>query len=348
MLTAEYPTRAGQLRFVSFESKLLSGNRFGDPTLRHHPVYLPAGYARSPQSCYPVVYALAGYGNSGLGLFAPGTFTEPLHDRLDRLIADGMPEVIVVGLECMTSLGGSQYVNGAGGPYEDYVVEEVLPAVEAELRTTAAEAGRGLLGKSSGGFGVLVLAMRHPELFSAVACHSGDMGFEQTFIPEIPGVIAELDRFPGDEDAKVAAFLDLFRLSPRRTPAQGHALMMLACSAAYSPDPQRRVGFVLPFDPATGELRAEVWERWLAMDPLRLASQPAHAQALRELRLLFVDCGSRDPYGLHLGARRLRHLLNQLGVRHDYEEFDDGHSGVHYRYDVSLPKLAAALVAAGP
>jgi hypothetical protein len=70
-----------------------------------------------------------------------------------------------------------------------------------------------------------------------------------------------------------------------------------------------------------------------------------YADALRSLRLLFLDCGNRDEHALHYGARRLVQRLHALGIAHQHEEFDDGHMDIDYRYDVSLPKLAGALAA---
>ena len=55
------------------------------------------------------------------------------------------------------------------------------------------------------------------------------------------------------------------------------------------------------------------------------------------------DCGIRDEWSLHHGARLFTRRLKELGIAHEYEEFDDGHMNVQYRYDVSLPKLARAL-----
>jgi len=68
-----------------------------------------------------------------------------------------------------------------------------------------------------------------------------------------------------------------------------------------------------------------------------------HADALRSLRLLYVDCGTKDEFHLHHGARRFVRELSKLGIAHHYEEFDDGHMNVPYRYDTSLPMLARAL-----
>jgi len=124
------------------------------------------------------------------------------------------------------------------------------------------------------------------------------------------------------------------------------ALNILGMAAAYSPNPASPpFGIDLPCDLEGGAFRDDVWERWLAHDPLRLVED--HAEALRSLRFLFLDCGIRDEWHLHHGLRLLVGRLVSLGVRHEVEEFDDGHMNVQYRYDVSLPKLARALGAEG-
>ncbi len=343
MISAEYPTGAGRLVFVGFDSEVLAGNRYGDPTFRQHPVYLPPSYDPTDDRRYPVIYGLSGYTGTGMHFFAPGTFTDPLHLRLDRLIAGGMPEVIFVGVDCMTTLGGSQYVNGACGRYEDYLVTEVTAAIESDLKTTAESHGRGLCGKSSGGFGTLALGMRHPNVFNALVCHSGDAGFVHSILRDIPTAVGVLGRYKGNEAERVEAFLRDFMAKEPRTFTQGHTLMWMGCAAAYSPDPSQPHGFSLPFDVHTGEVIPEVWDRWLAWDPVNMVS--SHADALRRAKLLMIDCGTRDQYALHLGARQLNQRLSALDVSHIYEEFDDDHSGLQYRYDVSLPRIARALSA---
>jgi S-formylglutathione hydrolase FrmB len=93
----------------------------------------------------------------------------------------------------------------------------------------------------------------------------------------------------------------------------------------------------------TCERLPEVWERWQANDPVKMVEDRRIQQALRSLRLLFFDCGSRDQYLLHFGARLLARKLTHLGILHEYEEFDDDHTNIAYRYNVSLPKLAHVL-----
>ena len=70
-----------------------------------------------------------------------------------------------------------------------------------------------------------------------------------------------------------------------------------------------------------------------------------HADGLRQLALLFLDCGSEDQFQLHLGMRLFCKRLDEMGIPHEAEEFPDNHSSVSYRYEVSVPKLAAALAA---
>ncbi len=120
------------------------------------------------------------------------------------------------------------------------------------------------------------------------------------------------------------------------------AVSVAAMAMAYSPNPHRPpYYFDLPLDPYTGELDEAVWARWLAWDPVYLVRQ--HADALRSLRLLFIDCGLRDEYHLQYGARILARRLDALGVHYQREEFDDGHSRLNYRYPAALARLARAL-----
>ena len=112
-------------------------------------------------------------------------------------------------------------------------------------------------------------------------------------------------------------------------------------ASCYSPDPAAPLGIALPVDPQTCERVPEVWSRWLEWDPVEFVDR--YAENLLQLRLVHIEAGWRDEYNLHFGARILHRKLTERGIAHDYEEFDDGHRGLQYRYDVTLPKLAAAL-----
>jgi enterochelin esterase-like enzyme len=200
-------------------------------------------------------------------------------------------------------------------------------------------AGRwGVMGKSSGGYGAMLLGMRHAGDLHAVADHSGDSNFELCYIHEFGEA---LDRFreAGGPSKWLAAF---WADENRHRKKYMRPLDMLAMSAHYSPNPSSpHLGLDLPVDLDTGQLRWDVWERWRAWDPVNLVEK--HKDALRSLRLIYIDCGSRDEWNLHWGARALVATMRKHGLTPHYEEFEDGHMSISYRYDVSIPMLVKAL-----
>lgn len=328
----------GRVQVIEFESAVLRGNPAGDPHVRRIPVWTPPSYDADPARRYPVLYVLSGFTGRGRMLLNDNAWSPSLDDRLDALVGAGRcGEMIVVMPDCMTRFGGSQYLNSpATGRYGDHLVAELVPWIDANFRTRAARDARGVTGKSSGGFGAITLGMKHADVFGAVACHSGDMYFEFCYGPDLPKTLSVLQEAGGPR-----AFLEKFEAKAQKGKDDFLALNMLAMAACYSPDPAAELGTALPVDLVTAEFRDDVWARWLAHDPLRLVA--AHADALRSLKLLYLDCGSKDEFHLHHGARRFVRELKALGVAHHYEEYDDGHMNVPYRYDTSLPMLARAL-----
>ena len=155
-------------------------------------------------------------------------------------------------------------------------------------------------------------------------------------IPDIAKTVRTLRKHHG-----VEGFLRYFDRTEAKRADDITTIMMLALGACYSPDPARPCGIALPFDLDTGELDWAVWRRWKAWDPVEMVA--AHADALRALRLLFIDAGTRDEWSLDLAARILTRRLAALDVAFVHQEFDDGHRSINYRYDVSLPMMAAAL-----
>ena len=175
-------------------------------------------------------------------------------------------------------------------------------------------------------------------MFKALADHSGDANFELSYIPDASEA---LDQFR--EAGGLRAWLDKFWADDNRHRKKwDKALNFLAMSAHYSPNPDSpHLGIDLPFDLESGEFRWDVWQRWMEWDPVRLVER--YADNLRKLRLIYVDCGTKDEFTLHWGARALVARMRRCGLSPVYEEFDDGHMSIAYRYDVSLPLLGRAL-----
>jgi hypothetical protein len=99
---------------------------------------------------------------------------------------------------------------------------------------------------------------------------------------------------------------------------------------------------LLPFNSRTGQLIPEVWERWLAWDPVRMV--PSYAEALSGLRAIWIDGGTRDDWYLDLGAEAFRAELAKIGVTDvSFELFDATHAAIDYRYPLSLAFLAQRL-----
>jgi len=325
------------VRNLRHQSKLLAGNPLGDPAERDLYCYVPAGYEQG-SSRYPVIYFLTGFTGTGRSMLNFDPFIESIDLRLDRLIASGaMPPAICVLPDCFTRLGGSQYMNStATGRYEDYLIQEVVPLVDAQLRTLAERAHRGLSGKSSGGYGAMRLAMRHPETFGALASHAGDAYFAYCYLPDFPKFVSGLVRHGGAEK-----FLAHFESLPKKTEEAMAVLNILAMAACYSPEPAEPLGIALPMRIPSGEIRGQIWSRWEASDPVHMAAD--HATALRSMRLIYLDAGLRDEFNLQFGARILCSRLDDLGVRYLHEEFDDTHMRINYRYDRSFVELGRAL-----
>lgn len=324
-----------------FTSRVLADNPLGDPVTRKLPVILPPDYDGSHKR-YPVIYGLTGFTGSGAMMLNLAAWQPNLQEQIDTLMAEGhLPPAIFVLPDCFTRYGGSQYINSTAiGRYEDYVVDEIVPYIDSKYRTIAAPEGRGLFGKSSGGYGSIILGMRHPDVFGALACHSGDMYFEICYKPDFPKFVNALFKAGGLEEWWAG-----FEGKVKKERVDIDALGMLAMAAAYSPNVDARpLPIDFPFDLYSGELRPDVWERWLEHDPVHIVER--YADNLKQLRLLFIDCGTRDEFNLHLGSRILVQRLKALDIPHEYEEFDDGHMRIPYRYDVSLPKIGHALSAA--
>jgi len=329
----------GRVVVERFESAVLQGNPLGDPHLRRVPVYLPPSYDEQIGKRYPVIYVLTGFTGRGRMLLNDNPWSESLDDRLNRLIGSGAcGEVIVVMPDCFTRYGGSQYLNStATGRYQDHLVQELVPYVDARYRTLPGRDHRGVVGKSSGGYGALVLGLQHPEVFGAVASHSGDVVFDYCYRGDIPKFCGEVQRGGG-----LARWLQSFESKVQKKTEDLHVLNILAMAACYSPNPATKpLGVDFPIDLETGAWRQDVWERWLDQDPMRLLER--HPMALRSMKCVYLDAGVRDEWSLHLGARLFSARLKQHRVEHELQEFDDGHKNVSYRYDVSLPKLAGAL-----
>ena len=333
---------AGALDHLVIESELLGDNPLGDPARRPLLVYRSPGVIRRRAAArVPSVYVIQGYSGQVDMWLARTAFEPTIVERLDEMFSAGeCPDAIIVFVDAWTSRGGSQFLNSTStGRYLDYLCDEVVPFVDQRYRTLASRDHRGLAGKSSGGYGAMVVPMLRPDVFGALASHAGDALFECCYLREFPLVARALrDHFEGSFEV----FRDRLAASDHFDWSRfGKPFEIYGYACAYSPDPDRPGEALLPFEIATGRLIDEVWERWLALDPVRMAAH--NADALRSMRRIYLDSGRSDEYFLDLGAQAFSHELDKLRVEHSLELFDGKHGGISYRYPRAIRELVLAL-----
>ncbi|MFN2586831.1 MAG: alpha/beta hydrolase [Actinomycetota bacterium] len=332
---------AGTFEKLTVESELLAGNPLGDPARRPLYVYMPPGVDRSSGDRYPSVYVIQGMTGQLDMWLGRSAFEPTMVERIDAAFAaPGAPRAVVVFVDAWTSHGGSQFVNSvATGRYMDYLCDEVVAFVDATYPTIAGRDHRGITGKSSGGYGAMMVPMLRPDVFGALASHAGDALFEVCYQPEFPQTARILrDRFEGSYDV----FWERLRSADRFDFGLfGHPLDTYAMAASYSPDEASPGKVILPIDVDTGRLYPDVWDRWLQWDPVRVA--PQRLEALGSMRHIYLDAGRSDDYYLDLGATAFSKELKSGGIDHELVLFDGTHGGLQYRYPKAIVDMARAL-----
>ena len=252
----------GSVVRMTVESEALKSNMLGDPSVRAVDLYVPAGHDGRD---LPLLVDLVGFTSSGLSHTNWTGFQENLPERLDRLIGEQrMKPVVVAFPDCFTRLGGNQYINSAStGAWEDFLLREMLPAVERRFGC-GGSGRRGVFGKSSGGYGAITHALRHADIWAAAACHSGDMGFEICYLPDMPDVLRAV---AGTENSIERWWRQMEEA--RKASGGFHKVVnALAMAASYDPDPTQFLGIRLPVTFDTCEIIEERWANWLRQDPV--------------------------------------------------------------------------------
>ena len=221
----------------------------------------------------------------------------------------------------------------------DYLCDEIVPFVDERYPALPGREHRGLTGKSSGGYGAMVVPMLRPDVFGALASHAGDALFECCYLPSFPRARAQAARRLRGLLGRV-----LRARAGGRPPRLGPLRERSSSTATRPPTRPIRSGRArrcCRSTIATGRLIDDVWAQWLEWDPVRMA--PRHADALRSMRRIYLDAGKADEWFLDLGAQAFAAELDKLGVEHTLELFDGKHGGLTYRYPGAIRELVLAL-----
>lgn len=304
VLAAEPAHAAGTVEKITVHGASLEHALAGYSPDREVYVYLPPSYPSSPARRYPVVYSLHGFGGSAESwvqrLGAPET--------IDRAIAEGAHEMIVVVPDGRTPMGGVMFSSSATtGDWETFIAHDLVAYIDTHYRTLASRESRGLTGFSMGGYGALRIAMKLPDVFGSVYAMSSCCLPPQITPLPAPGA---LDGFASMERIKTL----------EQAGALGFGAVPFAMAAAWSPNPTNPPMYLdLPVKDGTPQ--ADVIAAWAANAVLPMVHQ--YVPALRSLNAIAFDVGTQD--GLRADHDKLHRLLDAYGIKHQYETYQGGH-----------------------
>lgn len=312
-----YSLKNFDFRTLEIESRCLKNNPLGDPTIRYNPILIP----KTVTEPLPVVFVLSGFTGNGPKSLNIKSYEPNMPQTLDDCMAAGVaPAAIYVLVDAWTYWGGSQFINSQGtGQYEDYIMTELLPAVEQNFLIQKDAKYRCVCGASSGGYGALHLGSQFPDQFGLIGAIAPDSFFEMSLLPEIYRALPLITKIGGLSAIKKE--MQTGRLLKRR---EAHTLLnVIGMMMCYCPSPEEEWEKSIPIDFKTGKIIEEIWQIWLEHDPVRFL--PARQQAVQKVHRFYLDVGQQDQFFLQYGTRRIKAVLDKLGATVDYTEFDGNH-----------------------
>lgn len=306
------PSHRGTVERIKVHGKSLEGNLEGDSPDRDVSVYLPPSYKTHSEQRYPVLYLLHGYFDRDDNWFGAKHIFVDAPLAIDRSIADGAREMIVVMPDAYTAYKGSMYSNSVTtGDWEDFITQDLVSHIDAHYRTIPGRASRGLAGHSMGGYGTIRIGMKFPEAFSSVYAMS------PCCLTPNPDA-----QWPGMEKAeKVRSGADIG--NDFGTGA------IIAMAAAWSSDP-KNPPLYLDLPVLNGKLQPAIVARWDANSPLAMLDQ--YVINLKNLHAITLDVGTKD--ALLPSIQQLDARMKLFGIEHTYETYEGTHmSGIQTRLE---------------
>lgn len=307
-------TSLSRLLDVRVHSRALEGNLLGDTADQQVAIYLPPSYQTSPSKRFPVVYFLHGYSPANQ-VMQQGRLFQQL---MDKLIAAGAArEMIVVVPNGRNAYYGSFYANSAvGGNWEDFISRDLVSYVDSNYRTLPQAASRGITGHSMGGYGSIVMGMKHPQVFGAVYSLSAcclamlaDLGPSNT-------AWRTALKFKSKDDFRANDFNGVY------------AIALTGMAAAFSPNPHGSPILVdYPFREENQILvpNNPAYTRFQSKLPVNMVT--GYAGNLLQLRGIYIDYGVQDEFShIPAGSIALSRELAEHGIPHAFEVYQGNHN----------------------
>jgi S-formylglutathione hydrolase len=308
---------AGRVVEVKVPAPSLKGNLLGDPVEQSVTIYLPPSYDAAPAKRFPTLYLLHGF----TGTQKAWTGYARLHTLLDELIAQGQSrELIVVMPNGWNAYKGAFYSNSTvNGNWEDYIYRDLVQNIDANYRSIARAESRGIAGHSMGGYGAMTLAMKHPDIFSAVyALSPCCFAIEGDFTSENPAWLKTVRLSAKEQLKPVPKSLEEF-----------YQLAFVAVSAALSPNPERGPLYVdFPYVERDGRLEKNesVLAKWRSKMPVYMVED--HKANLLKLRGIFIDYGQKEEFShIRIATQQFSKALAERSIPHRFEIYEGGDHG---------------------
>src|SRR5262245_31686382 len=302
----------GTVDVITVHGASLEGNLTGDSPDRRVSVYLPPSYATAKSRRYPVVYMLHGFTDSDDRWFGRVQHFVNVPAAADSAIGTGPREMILVMPDAYTKFAGSMYSTSVvTGDWERFVAKDLVAFIDGRYRTIAYAASRGLAGHSMGGYGVMRIGMKHPDVFSVLYALS-----PCCMIPNADALRAPRLR-PGESTVTA----DRIRTFAEIEKASFGVKAQLASAAAWSPNPKNPPLYVdLPVQ--NGEPNPTVLAKWSANAPLAMVDQ--YIGNLKKMNAIAVDAGDADE-PIATTVRTLHGMLDAYGLAHTFEIYQGNH-----------------------
>ncbi len=303
---------------VKVYSPGLEGNLLGDPAKQQVVIYLPPSYETSPSRHYPVLYLL--HGSAGqIGDWTDGAFQEMMIlTTMDDLISAGaIGEMIVIMPNGRNVYLGSFYLNSTvTGNWEDFITRDLVSYIDSNFRTIPQAASRGIAGHSMGGYGAIVLGLKHPDIFSAVYGLSPCcLAMEADLGPDNPAWLRTLSLETKDQLRQAEQQQDFY------------VVAFTALAAAFSPNPGNSPFFVdYPFKEQNGRLQRNepAFAKWQENFPINMVSK--YRSNLLKLQGIYFDYGVQEQFSnIPIAAPAFSQLLAKHGISHIFEVYQGDH-----------------------
>lgn len=291
---------------IKVYSHALEGNLINDPAERDVTVYLPPSYSNDQDRHYPVVYMLHGFTDNESRWFGWEEHWINLYDVIEAALADGKTkEMIVVMPNAFNTFQGSMYSSSVTiGDWEKFITKELVDYIDKNYRTIPDVTSRGLAGHSMGGYGTIRLAMKYPDVFSAIyilspCCMEG-------MVPSDPEYMKNAEAVRSVEQIAEASF---------------GIKAVLASAAAWSPNPENPPLYLdLPYE--NGKVRQDIASKFAANRTLYIIDQ--YIPNLKKLKAIAMDAGQQDQ-GISESTKKLHELLDKYNISHLYESYQGDH-----------------------